>query len=124
MKHSTQKDLVSNNILHRYDHPTAEAVLSSVREISPKISLATVYRHLDRLVKEGLVNRIIVPGGPDHFDPVRHEHIHAYCTECGELFDVNLPIADRLAAKIKSDTGLEVDHVHFIASGLCKKCKI
>jgi Fur family peroxide stress response transcriptional regulator len=124
VKTSLQQSIIKNNILHRYDHPTAEEICLSVRKTNPKISLATVYRNLDKLIKAGLVRRIMVPGEPDHYDPLRRDHIHAHCTQCGKIYDINLRLSGKLSAKIKHDIDFEIEDIQFIANGKCKNCKI
>ena len=42
------------------EHPTAEHIYDRVRRMLPSISLGTVYRNLQRLVQEGIVQS--VPG--------------------------------------------------------------
>jgi len=124
MKNSVQRDIIRSNILHRYDHPTAELICLSARKTNPKISLATVYRHLDKLIQENLISRISIPGEPDRFDPIWREHIHARCNKCDKLYDINIQLLDKLSNKVKSETGVEVNDIQLIVSGICKKCKI
>lgn len=52
-KYSRQRELIKRNMLSRYDHPTADAVYTSIREEIPNISLGTVYRNLRLLVDQG-----------------------------------------------------------------------
>ena len=54
LKSSKQRDAVLANLQSRYDHPTAEDVFLSVKEVIPSISLATVYRNLKLLESEEL----------------------------------------------------------------------
>lgn len=120
---SRQREAVKNNILSRFDHPTAEMVYLTVRETEPRISLATVYRNLDHLVDKGLVEKFMVPGEPDHYDPVSHEHYHIRCRGCGEIYDVNLQFADYFSRQVKNQTGVSTLSVQVIAEGVCENCK-
>ena len=121
-KHSYQKDVVRVSVVNRFDHPTAESVYLSARAICPKISLATVYRNLDRLVNEREIKRLTVPGSPDHFDPVRKEHYHVLCICCGKLFDVEFKIRREFSKLIGRQTGVTMQSIQLIAKGLCVKC--
>lgn len=122
-KHSRQREIVKNDILNRYDHPTAEAVYLTVRVLEPKISLATVYRNLDYFVDEGLVEKFMVPNEPDHYDPVSYEHYHVKCNNCGEISDVNIQLSDYFARQVKSQTEISVKTLQIIAEGICESCK-
>lgn len=70
-------------------HLTADQVFLQLREVYPKVALASVYNNLNRLCEEGLVRRVPVEGMPDRY--VRMErHDHLVCKECGRLADVYL----------------------------------
>ena len=51
---SKQKTVVYNAVMSSSDHPTADMVLSRCKEVMPSINLATVYRNLNALIKEGV----------------------------------------------------------------------
>ena len=52
---SKQKQVVYNAVLNSVDHPSAETVLLRSKVEMPSINLATVYRNLSALIKDGLV---------------------------------------------------------------------
>ena len=122
MRHSTQREVVKANILARYDHPTASEVYDSVRAVLPRISLATVYRHLESFVDEGIIARIAMAEGPDRFDATAPEHLHACCSRCGRVSDVDARLTKPLAAKIQQQTGLIAETIQIVATGLCRSC--
>ena len=121
-KRSHQQDVVRSSIMDRFDHPTAEQVYMKARQKCPKISLATVYRNLDKLVNEGVVNKFTVQGEPDHYDPVRKEHYHVYCTNCGRILDIDIEMNDKLSKLIRKQTGVLVNSIQLLAKGFCKDC--
>ena len=53
IKHSRQRDAIRQNLINRYDHPTAETVYMDIKEDFPNISLGTVYRNLSLLADLG-----------------------------------------------------------------------
>ena len=64
VKYSKQRELIRENLLSRYDHPTADDVYASVKLILPNISLGTVYRNLSYAWNDGttlddLINNIL-----------------------------------------------------------------
>jgi Fe2+ or Zn2+ uptake regulation protein len=122
-KRSRQRESVKEAILGCYDHPTAEEVFWTVRATDPRISLATVYRNLDKLVDEGLVDKFVVPDQPDHYDPVRQEHYHARCLGCGRIFDIDMVIKRKMARLVRRQTGVEMTSLQIIAEGWCRRCK-
>jgi Fe2+ or Zn2+ uptake regulation protein len=121
-KRSLQQDAVRAAIVDRSDHPTAEQVHETARCDCPKISLATVYRNLDKLVDEGVVEKFSVPDEPDHYDPAQGEHYHVRCRCCGKIYDVEAKLARRLTKLIHKQTGVETQSIQLLADGVCQKC--
>ncbi len=95
----------------------------AVHRRMPSVSLSTVYRNLERLVEDGLVAKIEVPGGPAHFDAAKDPHYHIFCTVCGRVADVpfeSAPGIDEMAARSSGFT--DVHHtIEFF--GICPKCR-
>ena len=114
---SKQRQLILDNLAERCDHPTAEMVYSSVREIMPNISLGTVYRNLGNLSEEGEILSFSV-NGKEHFDGNKIPHIHLHCNKCGSIKDEALP-ADFFScfSNEMSDIG------NVIIYGICTECK-
>ena len=59
---------------------------------SPGLGLRTVYRVLRRLLDDGAVVPVSVPGQPDRYEPAsvaaKHHH-HFQCRRCDRVFDVD-----------------------------------
>ena len=53
LKYSRQRESIKELLRTRGDHPTADMVYESMRQIYPNISLGTVYRNLSLLVSIG-----------------------------------------------------------------------
>ena len=53
LKYSRQRESIKTCLMGRKDHPTADALYTSIREQFPNISLGTVYRNLNLLVDLG-----------------------------------------------------------------------
>ena len=122
-KKSKQHDAVKSNILHRSDHPTTEMIYFSLREKYPRISLATIYRHLESLTKEGFIHKFTVIGEPDHYDANMIEHIHAYCQKCGEIHDVPIKLSSTFKQQIEKNVKIRINDYQLLASGICHKCE-
>lgn len=90
IKRSKQRDAIMNNLISRTDHPTAEAVYTSVRKDYPNISLGTVYRNLSILVDIGHVIKVPCEDGSVHFDGRVSPHYHFQCTCCKKIYDIEI----------------------------------
>ena len=51
LKYSRQRESIKACLMGRKDHPTADALYTSIREQFPNISLGTVYRNLNLLAE-------------------------------------------------------------------------
>jgi Fe2+ or Zn2+ uptake regulation protein len=116
-----QRRLIVEAIHDRRDHPTAEELYNSLRARGADISLATVYRNLRALAREGVIKEIH-GDGPDRFDPVVTPHYHFRCEVCGRVYDVDVPYREELD-KLPFPSGFEV-HGHEITwVGICPACR-
>ena len=85
----------------------------------PHISLATVYRNLNKLSDLGLIKRIKMPDNIDRFDRVQDNHPHFICERCGVIIDLDKKIdISRMAPKDVKITTYEINF-----KGICKKCQ-
>ncbi len=103
-------------------HPKAETVYKAVKKDIPSITLATVYRNLNKLAEDGMISKLEV-NGEFRFDADCSLHEHCICKNCGEIFeylDKKLPkkILKNFKSKKFSPTSVNV-----IFYGVCTKCK-
>ncbi len=105
------------------DHPTADVVYESVRRQIPRISLATIYRNLDRLVASGEARRIKLGDGPARFDGHVEPHHHVRCVQCGRIADAPASVCRVRAGKLQESTGYDLLDCRVEISGLCPDCK-
>ncbi len=97
-------------------HPTAEEVYRKVRQSLPSVSLATVYKSLDALVRCGLAQKLSYGDGSARYDAFADVHPHMRDLETGRVLDVPgdmvqdlaLAVPDDVAARIEQRTGFHV----------------
>ncbi len=121
LKSSKQRDAVLTNLQSRYDHPTAEDIFLSVKEVIPSISLATVYRNLKLLENEGLILKIPT-GESDRYDGHTHSHYHFTCINCKKVIDVEIKREVNLNALPCDFEGTVTSH-SLMFYGICPDCK-
>lgn len=88
MRFSRQRELVLNVIKGRKDHPTADMIYSSCREVDPTISLGTVYRNLKLLADENAIITLETTDKKVHYDGDISSHSHFICDKCGRIIDL------------------------------------
>jgi Fur family transcriptional regulator, peroxide stress response regulator len=100
---------------NRYDHPTAQDCYLEMSKRVPGVGKSTVYRHLSKLVEEGLIQELNISDGPARFDAATNCHAHFYCKKCKTMADV-------VDTKIVGKWPGHVEECSFIAKGVCEKC--
>jgi len=121
-KHSKQRDIILNNLMHRKDHPTADTLYLDVKEEMPSISLSTVYRNLNLLAQSGQILKLNLGDGMDHFDGDTSSHTHFLCTECGAVLDIEMNHKEEILSFVeKNFPGKVTGHVTYF-SGVCGNC--
>ena len=122
IKHSRQREAIRENLMNRYDHPTAETVYMDIKEDFPNISLGTVYRNLSLLSDLGEIQKIVTGNGPDRFDGNPAPHSHFQCRTCSSVLDLPFEYNEELNKQAsKSFAGIIEGHV-IQFSGLCPSC--
>ena len=123
MIYSRQRELVMETLCENRVHPTADELYGLIREHTPGISLATVYRNLNQLVDSGRVMRITVPRGADRFDPVNDGHYHMACELCGHIDDIPRSAVPDVCAAATRATGLDIRKSKILFFGVCNACE-
>ncbi len=101
------------------DHPTADAIHSTVRERFPSISRATVYNTLDALTRAGMILRLTVDPTVARYDASVHPHVHFQCRLCGTVYDIDLKDGRQIGANAD---GHLVESIRTYAYGVCAEC--
>ena len=121
MRYSHQREMVLNIVKGRCDHPTADMIYESCREIEPTISLGTVYRNLKLLSSDGTIDTLETVDKKIHYDGNTNTHIHFICKECGKIIDLFVKPS---VPKELEDLGVSVSSEKCVYYGECAECKI
>ncbi|MFC3831255.1 MULTISPECIES: Fur family transcriptional regulator [Deinococcus] len=104
-------------------HPDAATIHAAVRERLPSVSLGTVYRTLDALVRDGVVVTLERAGQATRYDWRADEaHPHAVCRSCGAIFDVDATALPDVPST-KLPAGFRVTDMHLEFMGVCEDCQ-
>ncbi len=117
MRETKQGKFILNLLNNSYNHPTAYDIYESCKKEFSNISLATVYRNLNKLVSINKIKRIKMPNNIDRFDKM-DIHPHFICVECGKIID--------LKNNIKFDLlpdNLKIIDYEINFKGICEKCQ-
>ena len=90
------------------DHPDAPELHRRAREVDDSVSLATVYRTLGVLERQGLVSRLQFEGEPARFEATNVHHDHIIDLDTGDVIEFRNERIERLQAEIAAELGYEV----------------
>ena len=95
-----------------------------VKKELPTISLGTVYRNLDELVKNNIIKKLTTTTSKDKFDYMKSNHCHAICSKCGNVRDVELTFdTDEIQKQVFSQVKLVSNPKDIIIMGICNDCQ-
>lgn len=68
-------------------HPTAENIIDYIRKNNPNIATATVYKVLDALTENSLINKVKTEKDIMRYDAHLEKHHHLYSTDSDKIED-------------------------------------
>jgi Fur family peroxide stress response transcriptional regulator len=69
------------------NHPTADEIISYVRNSHPNIATGTVYKVLDTFEEKNLISKVKTEAGIFRYDGITEHHHHLYCLETERIED-------------------------------------
>ena len=90
------------------------------------VGLASVYRALDGLVEQGLLQRVDFGDGIARYEPLRESgehHHHLVCTECGKVEAFDDPELERAIRRVEARSGYAVEQHDVVLQGACDDCR-
>jgi Fur family ferric uptake transcriptional regulator len=121
VERSTRQKRAIEAVLEKHKNPlTAPEIQNlALREV-PTLGLATVYRSLKSLAKDGRVVSVEIPGQMPRYERAdKGHHHHFLCRACGGVFEL-----ERCLAGIKkmAPRRFRVEDHEIILYGTCKAC--
>ena len=123
LRNTRQRQAVLEALRDTRTHPDAAWLHQAVRRQLPSISLGTVYRTLDALVRDGVAVTIESAGQATRYDFRHDEHHHAVCRHCGAIFDVAVRDVPRPKPEALPG-GFQVADVRLEFHGICAACQL
>ena len=108
MNYSKQGEQIYETLLNNVVHPSAEYIYDILRQANSNISLATVYRNLNKMAQIGRIKKINGLEDRAHFDHNTFEHYHFICRKCGRIYDIPCDIAPDIIKKAQEETGFKI----------------
>jgi Fur family transcriptional regulator, peroxide stress response regulator len=118
-----QRQVIYDALIAMPGHPSPEEVYEKVRKRIPSISLATVYKNLNRFLQAGLVQQMSVHHGSMRVEVNDHPHHHLVCASCKKIADIDSDQIGPLHVRGRLPKGFAVQRFSVDVIGLCARCR-
>ena len=122
-KATTQRIAICRFALRSRDHPSAQRIYDEVKKVHPTVSLATVYKTLQILRKQGMIQELDLLESQARFDSHMEPHINLVCQQCGNIQDFDDNAAREMVERVTAKAGFTRTGQRIDIYGLCKTCR-
>ena len=124
-RNTKQKQLILSILKNSNKPMSINEVYQTVKEFAPNIAKSTIYRNVDSLIKQDLVDKYFL-SDTELFYKIKndtHEHKHyVICDECKRMFDLPVCPIHQIQSNMLEEGFTITDH-YIQISGICKDCK-
>jgi len=107
-------------------HLDVDQILARAQKMDPAVHLVTVYRTIDLLKKEGLIDELdlLHLRGDRHYYETHgpRDHIHVACLRCGKVREFESRLYEQLKEQIARDFEMQVTVSRTEVGGICNDC--
>ena len=127
MAYSTKQQLaILQRLKERGSSPvTAQELSDELHHDGFPVSLATVYRQLDRLAEAGRIHKVSTESGA-LYQTCTHQSgqgcLLLRCENCGRMEHLDSPQSQDLCRRLGSEQGFRVDERQTVLTGRCRLC--
>jgi Fur family transcriptional regulator, ferric uptake regulator len=104
---------------------TAQEIFDQLRAESRRVGIASIYRALEQLTREGYLQRVELGADSARFEPVlpdgQHHH-HLVCDDCGKIEAFADDELEHALSKLERRTGYTVEGHDVVLHGSCRDC--
>ncbi|HUD04789.1 MAG TPA: transcriptional repressor [Patescibacteria group bacterium] len=101
----------------------AGQIINYLRKKHLETNKVTVYRILDFLFKNQIIERVEFGEGKYRYELKKNHHHHLICTNCGRVQDVEIGVIEKLEKEIQKDKNFRVQSHSLEFFGLCSNCQ-
>jgi Fur family ferric uptake transcriptional regulator len=105
---------------------TVPEIAAELRAEGREVGIATVYRVLDVLAEQNLVQKLDLGDGRAHYERVEladDHHHHLVCNECGRVESFADGALEAALKRVEQDTGFAVASHDVLLRGACADCR-
>ncbi len=119
---ATPQRIYMVNEIEKKGHINIDDLYESLKKSFPYISLATVYKNINAMVKNGFLSEVKIPKMKTKYELTKDEHAHLICIKCGRLEDIFIDTQSINNAIIQK-SGYSIEKILVQIEGICPKCQ-
>ena len=125
LKSTRQRHLILETFFQLDGHFSVEQLWAKVRELDPRVSVATVYRTMKLLAESNLAHAQNFGDGQTRYEPAvgREHHDHLICTRCGTIIEFENDRIEQMQDAVARKHGFRVSSHKMELYGLCRTCQ-
>jgi Fe2+ or Zn2+ uptake regulation protein len=123
LRATMQRRVVISALLNGPCHVTADDLAATVEAENPDIAQSTIYRILEALERQGIVQHTHMGHGPAVYHLGEDDHLHLVCEACGKITEVPQAAYARFARMIAQQYNFRASPHHFAVYGRCASCE-
>lgn len=105
--------------IEEFGHASIDDIHDNLKESFPSMSLATIYKNVNFLKDENILDEINVRDSKPKYEVIKHSHGHFVCKVCKKVIDFEVKnVCDPIHEDIE-----KVDESDVFLYGTCKECK-
>ena len=120
-KITNQRTAVLEYLQTSTEHPKAQKIYQEVKKQLPRISLSTIYRILEELIKQNLVREVLVKRQEVRYETNFQDHINFYCRLCRRIIDIPMTELLDIKRRLKAKNYI-VEENNIVIQGVCPVC--
>lgn len=124
LKSTKQRDIILDCFLASHCHVSTEELYLKLKESSPGIGFATVYRTLKLFAEAGIAREIQLGDGQTRYEHLHagEHHDHLVCTRCGAIVEFENETIEKLQTEVASQHGFTILNHKLELYGVCARC--
>ncbi len=122
-KRSKQRERMLELLGQAAIHPTADWLYQNLKNEFPNLSLGTVYRNLNILVEQNLIQKLPFGSTHDRYEIIKNPHYHLVCEQCGCIIDFDMPQYTKINEQAQKMSGFNISRHRIDFFGTCEKCQ-
>ena len=119
-----QKELILETIKKQKTHFQVKDIYDA---LNGKVGLTTIYRLIEKLEKEKVVNKSIDKDNKTYFEYLgkcdEDNHFYLSCDKCGKLTHIDCDCINELSSHVYNEHKFTLNKENIVIKGICEKCK-